>query len=243
MKFVSLRKVAMATMLSMTLATVAMPAVAEAATSASISVSSTPTNLTTKSIVSNGSSHCALLTSGRVDCWGYGNNGELGNGKFYTPGNYGSAKPVAVVSTSGSGTLSGVASLTGTSYGYGAGYCALLTSGRVDCWGPGNDGQLGNGKFYTSGNQGSAKPVAVVSTSGSGTLSGVASLTGNGNGYGNEGYCALLTSGRVDCWGYGRYGELGNGKFYTTSGNQGSAKPVAVVSTSGSGTLSGVKLH
>ena len=112
MKFVSMRKVAMAIMLSMTLATVAMPAVAEAATSASISVSSTPTNLTTKSIVSNGSSYCALLTSGRVDCWGSGGSGELGNGKFYTSGNYdsanGSAKPVAVVSTSGSGTLSGV---------------------------------------------------------------------------------------------------------------------------------------
>ena len=108
MKFVSLRKVAMATMLSMTLATVAMPAVAEAATSASISVRSTPTNLTTKSIVSNGEGSCALLTSGRVDCWGYGNYGELGNGKFYNSGNQGSAKPVAVVSTSGSGTLSGV---------------------------------------------------------------------------------------------------------------------------------------
>ena len=108
MKFVSMRKVAMAIMLSMTLATVAMPAVAEAATSASISVSSTPTNLTTKSIFSKGSSYCALLTSGRVDCWGYGNDGELGNGHFYPSGNYGSAKPVAVVSTSGSGTLSGV---------------------------------------------------------------------------------------------------------------------------------------
>ena len=115
MKFVSLRIVAMATMLSMTLATVAMPAVAEAATSASISVSSTPTNLTTKSIVSNGSSYCALLTSGGVDCWGYGRHGELGNGQFYTSGNYGSAIPVAVVSTSGSGTLSGVASLTRSS--------------------------------------------------------------------------------------------------------------------------------
>ena len=103
MKFVSLRKVAMATMLSITLATVAMPAVAEAATSASISVSSTPTNLTTKSIVSNGSSYCALLTSGGVDCWGSGGNGKLGNGEESD-----SAIPVAVVSTSGSGTLSGV---------------------------------------------------------------------------------------------------------------------------------------
>ena len=164
MKFVSLRKVAMATMLSMTLATVAMPAVAEAATSASISVSSTPTNLTTKSIVSNGTSYCALLTSGGVDCWGSGFYGQLGNGQ-----NNDSAKPVAVVSTSGSGTLSGVASLT-SDYN---GYCALLTSGGVDCWGSGGSGELGNGKFYTSGNQGSAKPVAVVSTSGSGTLRGV----------------------------------------------------------------------
>ena len=239
MKFVSLRKVAMATMLSMTLATVAMPAVAEAATSASISVSSTPTNLTTKSIVSNGSSYCALLTSGGVDCWGSGGSGELGNGQFYTSGNYGSAIPVAVVSTSGSGTLSGVASLTSNQNNFGDAYCALLTSGGVDCWGPGGSGELGNGQFYTLGNVGSAIPVAVVSTSGSGTLSGVASLTSNG-----IGYCALLTSGGVDCWGYGNHGQLGNGKFYTsTSGIYGSAKPVAVVSTSGSGTLSGVKLH
>ena len=189
-----------------------------------------------------GAGYCALLTSGRVDCWGYGFSGELGNGKFYTSGNLGSAKPGAVVSTSGSGTLSGVASLTGNRNGY----CALLTSGRVDCWGYGFYGQLGNGPFYTSGNQGSAIPVAVVSTSGSGTLSGVASLTSDYNGNGltgtPNGYCALLTSGGVDCWGYGNGGQLGNGKFYT-SGNQGSAKPVAVVSTSGSGTLSGVKLH
>ncbi|MCX6508277.1 MAG: hypothetical protein NTY27_03725, partial [Actinobacteria bacterium] len=150
-----------------------------------------PVNLTTKSIVSNGTSYCALLTSGRVDCWGYGRHGQLGNGQFYTSGNHGSAKPVAVVSTSGSGTLSGVASLTSTFYGY----CALLTSGRVDCWGSGFYGELGNGKFYTPGNYGSAIPVAVVSTSGSGTLSGVASLTGNNNhGNGNgDGYCALLT--------------------------------------------------
>ena len=106
----------MATMLSMTLAGVAAMVLDHGPSPmASISVSSTPTNLTTKSIVSNGSSYCALLTSGGVDCWGYGRHGELGNGQFYTSGNYGSAIPVAVVSTSGSGTLSGVASLTRSS--------------------------------------------------------------------------------------------------------------------------------
>jgi hypothetical protein len=42
-----------------------------------------------------------------------------------------SAVPVAVAETSGTGTLDGVASLATD----GAGYCALLTSGNVDCWG------------------------------------------------------------------------------------------------------------
>jgi len=175
------------------------------------------------SLTSGGYSYCALLTSGGVDCWGYGNSGELGNGQYYD-----STIPVSVVSTSGSGTLSGVASLTSDGYSYGSGYCALLTSGGVDCWGSGGSGQLGNGQWSNS-----AIPVSVVSTSGSGTLSGVASLTSDGYSYGS-GYCALLTSGGVDCWGYGNNGELGNGQYY------GSASPVSVVSTSGSGTLSGV---
>ena len=178
---------------------------------------------------------CARLGSGGVDCWGNGNDGELGNGQFYTSGIYGSAVPVAVVSTSGSGTLSGVADLDSDS----GGYCALLTSGGVDCWGFGYDGELGNGQFYTSGNEGSAVPVAVVSTSGSGTLGNVASLTGGGSGEAIDSYCALLTSGEVDCWGFGGNGNLGNGQFYPND-NDGSAVPVAVVSTSGSGTLDGV---
>ena len=59
----------------------------------------TPTNLTGKTIVSDGAGYCALLTSGRVDCWGYGPDGELGNGQSNN-----SNVPVAVVSTSGSGT-------------------------------------------------------------------------------------------------------------------------------------------
>ena len=178
----------------------------------------------------NGYGYCALLTSGGVDCWGFGEFGELGNGQFYTAVPNGSATPVPVADTDGSGTLSGVTSLASG----GEGYCAVLTSGGVDCWGYGPDGELGNGQYYSSSPNGSALPVQVIDTDGSGLLAGVADLTGDGNGY-----CAVLTSGAVDCWGAGANGELGNGQFYQGTPD-GSATPVPVVDTDGSGALSGV---
>jgi alpha-tubulin suppressor-like RCC1 family protein len=177
------------------------------------------------SLFSGSDSYCALLTSGAVDCWGYGPDGELGNGTFYTTGNYGSPTPVQVEGVGGTGILTGVTSLFS---GY-DGYCAVLTSGAVDCWGAGQAGVLGNGSFSNS-----ATPVAVEGVGGSGTLTGVTSLVS-----GNLDYCALLTSDRVDCWGDGYYGELGDGSFYTT-GNDGSATPVAVEGVGGTGTLTGV---
>ena len=75
----------------------------------------------------------------------------------------------------------------------------MLSSGGVDCWGYGADGELGNGIFYTTGNEGSATPVEVEGVGGTGTLTGVTSLTSD-----SDGYCSLLTSGGVDCWGDGR---------------------------------------
>ena len=92
------------------------------------------------------------------------------------------------------------------------GYCAVLTSGGVDCWGSDENGQLGNGGRFAN----SDTPVAVESVGGTGTLTGVRSLVGNGE---SAGFCALLTSGGVDCWGNGEYGQLGNGTFYTTGYN------------------------
>ncbi len=191
------------------------------------------------SLVGDDNALCALLTSGRVDCWGYGEDGELGNGTFYTSSPYGSAIPVVVEGVGGSGTLTGVTSLVGDSFGY----CALLTSGGVDCWGYGEDGELGNGIFYTSSPYGSATPVFVKGVEGTGTLTGVTSLVGESGLSTTDGitgdFCALLTSGGVDCWGYGSYGELGNGTFYTSS-PYGSAIPVVVEGVGGTGTLTGV---
>jgi alpha-tubulin suppressor-like RCC1 family protein len=160
------------------------------------------------SLVSDNDGYCAVLTSSGVDCWGNGHDGELGNGTFYSHSPYGSATPVAVEGVGGTGRLTGVTSLVGEHKSY----CALLTSGGVDCWGYGEYGQLGNGTFYKSSPKGSATPVEVEGVGGTGTLTGVASLVG-----GLKSYCAVLTSSGVDCWGYGYFGELGNGTFYTRS--------------------------
>ncbi len=46
-----------------------------------------------KALTGDSAGSCALLTSGEQACWGYGANGELGNG---VPGDEGSAMPVEV---------------------------------------------------------------------------------------------------------------------------------------------------
>ena len=164
-------------------------------------------------------STCALLTSGGVDCWGPGGNGRLGDGSLG-----GSPNPVKVLAPGGGGALSGVSQLLNV---YGGTYCAVISSGGVDCWGADDQGQAGDG---TTNSTGLAVPVQVVGESGAGTLSGVTEIaSGGGN---DSDVCALLSSGGVDCWGES-YGYLGDGK--TT----GSTIPVAVVGVGGVGFLTG----
>lgn len=190
------------------------------------------------SLASDSVGSCARLTSGEVACWGSGYSGQLGNGEFYLHGNGGVAIPVLVKGVGGTGTLRGVAGLISDDGGFNAAFCALLTSGEVDCWGEGYYGQLGNGTFYTGADPGSAIPVVVEGVGGTGTLGDVSGLSGYG--LGNlGGFCALLTSGHVDCWGEGILGQLGDGKSYGPP-PYGSAVPVAVEGVGGSGTLSGV---
>jgi alpha-tubulin suppressor-like RCC1 family protein len=185
------------------------------------------------SLGSDGQGICAVLTSGGVDCWGYGGEGELGDRSFA-----GSAVPVRVRSTGRSGILTGVSSLASfRGDPSSSSYCALLTSGQVDCWGFGLYGQLGNGVFYTTGNDGSAVPVKVKGVGGARTLTGVRRLDSMSSG-GVTSYCAVLVTGRADCWGNATYGQLGNGMLYPA--HQGSAVPVKVKGVGGAGTLAGV---
>lgn len=185
------------------------------------------------SLGSDGQGICAVLASGGVDCWGYGGNGELGDGSFAD-----SDVPKKVKGAGGKGILAGVSSLASfRGDPSSAGYCALLTAGRVDCWGFGLYGQLGNGVFYTTGNNGSDVPVRVKGAGGAGILAGVSHLDAMSSG-GVTSYCAVLVTRGVDCWGNATYGQLGNGTVYPA--HQGSDVPQKVKGAGGRGILSGV---
>jgi alpha-tubulin suppressor-like RCC1 family protein len=85
--------------------------------------------------------------------------------------------------------------------------CAATSPGPVYCWGWGQSGQLGDGgQTYSTGT-----PRAVPDSSDLIELEA-----------GGEHTCGLAADGHVECWGYDRWGQIGNGPA-------GSIGPTAVV--------------
>jgi len=159
-----------------------------------------PVGISATSLAGDGDGYCAILTSGMVDCWGYNGSGDLGIGTTGGPDRCAYNEPCST-----SPVPIGISATSLVADGAG-GYCAILTSGMVDCWGDDSFGELGDGQ--SSGPDqcaDSSCSTAPVSTGISATsLAAV-----------NIGYCAIITSGMVDCWGDNSSGELGVG---TTSG-------------------------
>ena len=134
--------------------------------------------------------------------------------------------------------LGGVTALTND----GNGYCAILTSKEVVCWGLGSihssdaplyvpnttgTGRLDGVKSVVSDAQGycalttqseaecwaqGVKPKFVPATGGHGRLSGIKSIVSDEDGN----YCALLSTRTAACWGQENYGEFGNGTAVAT---------------------------
>ena len=159
---------------------VAFPAVASGATRANTGSLGSVVSLAGD----NNSSVCAVLSSHKIECWGYNGNGQLGNGTTSS-----SDIPVTVHGITNAKAVAGDVS--------GGSFCAVLTTGQLKCWGYNGYGELGNGTTT-----GFTVPVSVKN------ISTATAVFGGGNGF-----CALLSSKHLSCWGYGGTGQLGNGSF------------------------------
>ena len=148
---------------------------------------------------------CALLSDGRVKCWGYGFYGQLGYGSKGT----GSNKPTAVFvqNSAGTGDLTSVVSIAaGQQY-----TCAVLSDKTAKCWGQTQSGRLGNGESGGGESDWKALPVDVKSDA-STILTDIEEIvTGGGTS------CALLSDTTVKCWGSNANGQLGIGNNSNSS--------------------------
>ncbi len=149
------------------------------------SSSTTPvevSNITTATSIALGDFHsCAVLTDGNIKCWGYNNYGMLGDGTTTD-----STTPVEVL---------GITTALSVALGGMGHSCAVLTDGKVKCWGQNDSGQLGDGTTTHS-----STPVEV---------SGITMATSIALGDAHS--CAVLTDGTVKCWGRNSNGQLGDG--------------------------------
>jgi alpha-tubulin suppressor-like RCC1 family protein len=122
---------------------------------------------------------CALVTDGRVFCWGLGVNGQLGNGGLDS-----SADPRGV-----GGGHRFVFLDAGAAHA-----CALTVEGEAWCWGLNRNGQLGDGLREDS-------PLPVRATVTAGAITRISA--------GEAHTCAVTTDQRMLCWGSSADGRLG----------------------------------
>jgi alpha-tubulin suppressor-like RCC1 family protein len=160
---------------------------------------------------------CAILIGGDLKCWGDNSVGQLGTGNFND-----SHVPAQVASLS-----SGAEQVTlGEDFG-----CALIATpgATVVCWGDADaQGQLGDGSFTED----DPFPTQVF---------GLTAPPAGGPGgpeqveAGSHHACVVLFTGKVECWGEGDFGNLGDGSKIDravptpTIGLPGAAGPAAAV--------------
>jgi alpha-tubulin suppressor-like RCC1 family protein len=164
---------------------------------------------------------CALLTTGKVRCWGDGQFGQLGYGNKNAIGD--DEQPAAAGDVNVGGQV--VRLSAGTNH-----TCALLTTGAVRCWGEGTQGALGYGNTNSIGDD--ETPVSV----GAVNIGGIARDVSAGDAT----TCALLDTGKVRCWGkggaalgYGNTNNIGDDELPLSAGDVNVGGSVAQIVTEG----------
>lgn len=143
---------------------------------------------------------CALLAGGNVRCWGSdgARPGVLG---------YGRSESLRAVGDDETPASVGDVNVGGRVVKLAAGdahTCAVLDTGAVRCWGSGSSGSLGYGNTQSIGDNEHPAAAGDVNVGGSVTQIDAGSMH----------TCALLSTNRVRCWGYG-YAGLGYGNTST----------------------------
>lgn len=150
-------------------------------------------------------STCMRLASGEVRCAGYNNS---------TAKLLGTASTERVLTTPTAVTGLRDASSLGTGYMH---TCAVRRSGALVCWGSGGDGQRGDGLRSGGDIRDVVHDIAtlVPATSMPPTFpptSGVTPQVVPHFAVGDKHVCGVLADGRVQCFGSGDAGQLGNGE-------------------------------
>lgn len=143
--------------------------------------------------ISAGRAHtCALFEGGRVSCWGWNSNGQLG---------YGHADSIGLTDTPSSAGYVDVGEPVQHISAGGLHTCALLENGNARCWGDNKFGQLGYGHKRSVGITQTPRSMGDI------YLGGTAVALESGN-YHN---CAILEDDSLRCWGLNKFGQLGYG--------------------------------
>ena len=187
--------------------------------------------------ISSGGWHtCVILDDGSVSCWGWDSDGQLGDGEFKSGGegvgrdvlprptptdSLGEGRTAVAIDSGPRSTCvildDGSISCWGDGYGdspaklsldmgqnatathisLGSSHgCAILDDGSVNCWGDNYLSEIGDGttddKYYPTETVPRLDAVDIAA--------------------GDEGHtCAILSSGKVSCWGSNEWGKLGSG--------------------------------
>ncbi|MGC9974320.1 MAG: hypothetical protein ABSC36_02865 [Gaiellaceae bacterium] len=129
---------------------------------------------------------CVLISGGSIECWGYNEEGQVGNGTVNAARPHAEPFPVHVV-----GLTNAIAISAGNFH-----TCALIAGGTVKCW-----GYIVPSDFRPNELLNSPVPLQAAGIKHAIAISSGAVHT-----------CALIAGGTVKCWGANQYGQLGNGK-------------------------------
>jgi alpha-tubulin suppressor-like RCC1 family protein len=142
----------------------------------------------TFNVISAGARHtCGIASDGRAYCWGAGSVGQLGTGTLAS-----ATTPAAVLAETRFTAVSAGEEHT----------CAISTAGRMYCWGHNNFGRLGRQSLPAA----QPEPAPVDGDIEFGSVS-----------VGRLHTCAIARYGALYCWGFGGFGQLGNGMVLSRS--------------------------